>query len=345
LTFDNQDILNLAWTPDGKEIVFDSSREGVPRIWQIAISGGEPEPLGAYGIHPAVSRQERLLTSASRFVTSDIWRIELSPAMSKDVVPRRLIASSRYSGQMQISPDNTKIVFMSDRTGSGEIWRGDSSGLNLLRLTHYGGPLLGTPRWSPDSKFIAYDSRPEGHSDLFIISAEGGTPRRLTTHVADDFVPSWSQDGQWIYFASTRSGQHQIWKMPVQGGNPVQVTKGGGYAAFESLDGKWVYYVKGATAEDGIWRTPVRGGEESLVLDVGLYWGKWGLAKDGIYYFKGINPLNEIEFYSFATGKVTTLARLPKRLQYLAVSPDQRWLVYNQFESFEGDIMLVENFR
>jgi Tol biopolymer transport system component len=344
LTFDNQDILNLTRTPDGKEIIFDSNREGVPRIWRIATSGSAPEPLGAYGIHPAVSRQERLLAYASRFVTSDIWRIALSPAISKDVVPRRLMASRRYSGQMQISQDNTKIVFMSDRTGSPEIWRCDSSGLNLLRLTHYGGPLVGTPRWSPDSKFIAYDARLEGHSDIFIISAEGSTPRRLTTDSADDFVPSWSQDGQWIYFASNRSGQHQIWKMPVQGGGPVQVTKAGGYAAFESLDGNWVYFVKGARA-DGIWRVPVSGGEESPVIKAGLYWGAWGLAKDGIYFFKGINPFNEIGFYSFATGKVTTLTRLPKRLQYLAVSPDQRWLVYNQFESFEDDIMLVENFR
>ena len=46
------------------------------------------------------------------------------------------------------------------------------------------------------SSQIAFDSRFEGHSDIFVISANGGSPRRLTTEGYDNMMPSWSRDGQ-----------------------------------------------------------------------------------------------------------------------------------------------------
>ena len=67
----------------------------------------------------------------------------------------------------------------------------------------------------------------------------------MTTEPSDDVVPSWSNDGRWIYFASKRTGRWEVWKAPADGGQAVQVTKHGGFAAFESRDGQSVYYAKG----------------------------------------------------------------------------------------------------
>ena len=47
-----------------------------------------------------------------------------------------------------------------------------------MQLTRYGGPLTGTPRWSPDGMNIAFDTRPEGQADIYVVSSIGGTPRR-----------------------------------------------------------------------------------------------------------------------------------------------------------------------
>jgi Tol biopolymer transport system component/predicted Ser/Thr protein kinase len=343
LTFDQKQIYGLTWTPDGKEIIFCSNRDGQERLWRIKASGGDPKPLDAYGRNPASSRQGHQLAYQQYNAIFDLWRIDISSGKGKTATPYKFIASTRVEYNPQISPDQTRIVFGSDRSGSMEIWRCDSSGLNPLQLTHIGGSHTGTPRWSPDGKYIAFDSRPEGHSDIHIVSAEGGTPRRLTTETSDDFVPSWSRDGRWVYFTSNRSGTFQIWKMPIQGGSAVQVTKEGGYAAFESFDGKWVYYAKGAQ-DGGIWKTPVAGGKESLVIDVVIYWGQLALAAEGVYYNQSDSTGHYIKSLNYETGKITTVARLPHWPNYLTVSLDGRWLVYS-IRQFEGDIMLVENFR
>jgi len=163
----------------------------------------------------------------------------------------------------------------------------DSDGANPAQLIDRGPYLTGTPRWSPDGRWIAFDSRSndagrEGNADIYLISAEGGQPRRLTSDPAEDVAPSWSRDGKWIYFGSTRGGAMQIWKVPVEGGQATQITKQGGFEGFESMDGKMFYYAKGRLAP-GIWQTPVTGGAETLLLDQHKagYWRFWTVARKG----------------------------------------------------------------
>ena len=109
-----------------------------------------------------------------------------------------------------------------------------------MQLTSFGGAFLGSPRWSPDGQRIAFDVFREGHADIYVVSADGGSPRRFTTEPSQEVRPSWSRDGRWIYFGSNRSDTWQVWKAPAEGGAAVQVTKNGGREAFESPDGKFV---------------------------------------------------------------------------------------------------------
>jgi Tol biopolymer transport system component len=97
-----------------------------------------------------------------------------------------------------------------------------------VKITDFGGPLVGLPNWSPDGRSLVFHARPERHQDLFVVPAVGGAGQRLTTDPGDDSAPSYSGDGHWIYFTSTRSGQTEIWKMPATGGQAVQLTTGGG---------------------------------------------------------------------------------------------------------------------
>lgn len=131
----------------------------------------------------------------------------------------------------------------------------------------------------------------------------------------------------------------------------MQVTQQGGYLPIASLEGKFIYYGKRRNGP-GIWRIPIGGGEESFVLDQhGAGFGKhWTVTDEGIYFVTTEDLANPVlEFFSFATdkvAKVTALERIVNRaMRGISVSPDKRWLLSTQMERFNGDIMLVENFR
>ncbi len=344
LTYVNRPIQGLAWTPDGHEIVFSSRPDDDLRLWRISASGGESEPLGVAGMNPSIPLSKHKLAYVVDRTNADLWRIDLTDAKKQKTKPARLAPSSRIEAQPQISPEGSMVAFSSNRTGKPELWKCDSEGRNPIQLTSFGGLNGGAGRWAPDSRYIAFDDRPEGHSDVFVISAAGGTPQRITTEASEDFLASWSRDGRWMYFTSNRNGEYQIWKQPAAGGKPIQVTRQGGYAAFESFDGKWLCYSKTA-APGGIWRTPVDGGNESLVLEVEIGWGQWALAEDGIYYAAETDSVYTIDFFSFAASKATTVAVAPGSYWFhnISVSPDQRWLAFTYIE-FETEIILVENF-
>ena len=142
--------------------------------------------------------------------------------------------------------------------------------------------------------------------------------------------------------------------MPAEGGAPVQVTRHGGVNAFESADGKTLYYAKGIDVP-GIWMMPVAGGEEVAVLDAPQtnWWGHVALAKNGIYYLGAngdVQPRRDaIFFYEFATRRTARVALLAKSpgayIRALALSPDERALIYVQLDRSGSDLMLLEHFR
>jgi len=354
LTADERRIHSLAWTADGSEIVFSSNRGGGFSLWRVAVSGGTPGRVAVPGqdaYSPAISRQGNRLAYNVSFLDSNIWRIDRSSAGGRQNSPTKLISSTRQDHSPQCSPDGKKIVFVSDRTGSDEIWVCESDGAHPAQLTFFDGPTTGTPRWSPDGQQIVFDARPAGNADIYVISAEGGKPRPLTLEPSHEVMPSWSRDGRWIYFCSNRSGAFQSWKMPAGGGPAIQVTKQGGFEAVESPDGQLLYYTKGR-GPGGIWQGPVAGGEESQVpelLSAG-YWRYWAVLDRGIYFLAPVASARPaIKFFSFATRRVMPLGVLERDpLQGppgLTASPDGRWVLYAQADQSISDIMLVENFR
>jgi eukaryotic-like serine/threonine-protein kinase len=362
LTFDNQGIGGLAWTADGQSIVFASNRLGSPRLWKISAAGGTPEPLALGSNYPwigmpfSISRQGHRLAYSIGLGDNNIWRVEVPGSEGQPTSPIKLISSSLDDWGAQFSPDGKRIAFESARSGTPQVWVCEADGSNPIQLTSMGESFPGSPDWSPDGRQIAFDARAEVNNDdirhIYVVNAEGGPPRRITTGASYDGMPSWSRDGRWIYFASNRSGSWQVWKVPVEGGEAVQLTKNGGFRACESPDGKFLYYAKFADTS-GLWRIPVEGGEESLILDQlqAGYWEAWAVVDRGIYF---INPESKphatIEFFNFATRRVTRIASLEKPvstlvISTLVISPDGRWILYTQLDQSGSDIMLVDNFQ
>jgi Tol biopolymer transport system component/DNA-binding winged helix-turn-helix (wHTH) protein len=353
LTSDRSRIGQIMWAGDGKRIIFHSIRGGTlsGRLWNVSVDGGEIEPETVYPNLGALSPDGRRVAfeNSGRTEPPAIWQAEFAAPGGHILSQRKLIASAFYDGQPQLSPDQTKIVFASLRSGENEVWISDADGSNLLQLTSFGGELAGTPRWSPDGKWIAFDRRPGKHSQIYVIDAEGRNLHAITSGEYEQSVPSWSRDGQWIYFGSKRTGEWQLWKQKPGGGGPVQVTRHGGFTAFESYDGKTVYYSK--RDGEGIWSIPVGGGAETRVTDAPRIgdWGNWAVSENGLYLLEDdILPRPTIEFYNFKTRKLTPVISLEhSALQWapgLDASRDGRTLLFVQFQP-QSSLAMVENFE
>ncbi len=342
-------VRGLAWFPDGQALLMAGRIRGVEGLWKIELGGQSKllySTVKTKPAFPAITAQGNRVAVSLLSYEESIWQVDLTKKGSSASFISTLNGAAEFP---QYSPDGQRIAFQSDRSGTWEIWGCDRDGLNPVQLTSFAGPPVGYPRWAPDGRQIVFDVRSEHGSEIYVVSRDGGSLRRLVTGGAKDEVPSWSQDGRWIYFASDHGGVWQIWKTPIEGGHAVQVTKNGGYAPVESLSGKRLFYAKGPDSS-GIWSVDERGNEYPVlnILPQG-HWADWAVSEDGLYFIDPLaKPRPAIEFFSYATRRITSVLRLetyPQQgVQGLAVSPDRRWLLYPRLK-VQGDIVFVQNLQ
>jgi dipeptidyl aminopeptidase/acylaminoacyl peptidase len=108
------------------------------------------------------------------------------------------------------SPDARTMAFVSQ----GSIWIVPAAGGAPVRLTD-SRPGPGDPRnaadrqpsWSPDGRWILFESGRRGNTDLFVVSADGRVERTLTVGPADEGSAAWSPDGRRLAYIE-RSPAH-----------------------------------------------------------------------------------------------------------------------------------------
>ena len=339
-----------AWMPDDKEILFSARGS----LWRLAVPGEDlPKRLpfvGDDGVMPVVSRPQPGRSPRMVYVRSfedqNIWRVETpAPGVPASSPPAIAISSTRWDHSPQFSPDGRHVAFESNRSGDMEIWIADPDGANAVQLTSLGAPITGTPRWSPDGQLLAFTSNLEGQFEIYVVPAAGGKPRLITSHPANDHFPSFSRDGHSIYFGSNRLGEFQIWKIPASGGEAIRVTPNVGHVAFEAPDGTHLYYTQTGDAASALWRLRTSGGQPVKVLE-GVVWRAFVVLERGIYYIDQPSGEARLQFFDFAKGRSTTVARnLGDIRPVLTATPDGRTILYSRVDTRVDDLMLVENFR
>ncbi|UCF38165.1 MAG: PD40 domain-containing protein [Acidobacteriota bacterium] len=355
---------SMALAPDGEDLVL-AGWEG--ELSRVSVSRRASSPIvGLEGRDLAISRQGRKLAVARQSISTNIWKLDLEDPEGDSAKP--FVLSTRGDANPAFSRDGERIVFTSSRSGQYDIWTCNYDGSSLLQLTTIGN--CGSPRWSPDGKWIVFDRVVDGTSDIHVVGAAGGAVHRITKSESADILSSWSSDGRSVYFTSNRTGENQIWKTTFLGPreddaieSAIQVTQNGGFRPIESFDGKYLYYLK-YRGDGRIWRMPVEGGEELLVSEsINAWWPNWDLARDGIYFVErqqmlgfhwSTRPLFTVgmewivrsyKFEDQSIGDVGVLQHPPSSGPGFGISPDGRWLLSSQYDLEESDLLLVENFR
>jgi DNA-binding winged helix-turn-helix (wHTH) protein len=271
--------------------------------------------------------------------TPAILRFDLARANKVNSVTRVVDGHDAIAGP-QPSPDGKKLVFTAGRIDAMEVWVCNADGSAPHALTNMGR--TGTPRWSPDGRWIAFDSDGRvGNSGIYVVSVNGGPVRHLVEDTSNNSVPSWSRDGKYVYFASNRSGgwgADQVWKVPAEGGEPVRITRQGGFSAFESPDGQTLYYAKSRYENPEIWQVPVNGGTESPVsLLHPSTWASWAMTKTGILLLSEYSrQSSELQYFDFATRSIHPLVTLEKASFWLASSANGSSIWYSELTDHQA---------
>ena len=262
------------WSPDGDSIAFLSNRNKKTQVFRISSLGGEAFPL----------------TELEESILSFHWSPDGSRLL---LVLKTAEDAAKQQDKKEPQPD-LQVVRNAKYKANGvhpyldenrsHLWVFDLASKKATQITRGDAWDDSAPAWSPDGKWIAFVSDRTGeqyegssNDDIWIISADGGEPRRLTTQPHQDVYPQWSPDGRTIAYLRTDNpyAQPEIYLVPREGGEPKCITEKVDRipSGFKwAPDGKSLYYITDDLGRNPLFRLDVASGQAVRITEepVGL---------------------------------------------------------------------------
>jgi dipeptidyl aminopeptidase/acylaminoacyl peptidase len=270
------------WSPDGSRIAFTADRDKGNQIWLINVMGGEAERL----------------TAEENGVTGFSW----SPDGKRLAYITRDTPKDKAEREKKKKDKFDTVVVEQGAMIYSHIWTISVDTKEKRRVTE--GPFSASgPQWSPDGKWLAYmksndgmqdstyfELSPDRNTDIYLVAAEGGTPRQLTTNQGSDSNPVWSPDGNSIAYsantdAKSWAAKSEIMVIAITSGTPRTLTKdffesAGGGLSWAS-DGKTIYFTTGLGTYTHLFSVPVTGGTVAQVTRGERSYAGFDFSKDG----------------------------------------------------------------
>ncbi len=191
-----------SWTADGRNYVFQSTRGGRSDVWILPeprkLSWSAPAPMqvtaGPLGYAaPLPARRGSGVFVIATGERNQLFRFDTA---GRRFVPCLLDLSA--TGRTEFSNDGRQVAWI--RGSDYSLWQSKPDGSQRQQLTS--GPLrVFMMRWSPDARRIAFMGRLPGKPwKIYVIPADGGTAKMLTTDNQNEADPAWSADGESIAF-------------------------------------------------------------------------------------------------------------------------------------------------
>jgi eukaryotic-like serine/threonine-protein kinase len=200
-------VLPAVWKTDGR-VIFSARLGDSTNLWQIRVplagSPGSPERLtNGAGLesHPSAGPEGRLVFS---LVTNniDLWSLPIETSIGIPSGPmKRLTDDPATDAYPSFSPDGGKLVFMSNRSGSYDLWVRDmSTGKDAVIAAQVHFPSI--PIVTKDGSRVVFPGPARGRWFSMPL-ASGGAARTSTPQVACDGCPTlwdFSADGKWAVY-------------------------------------------------------------------------------------------------------------------------------------------------
>ncbi len=154
-----------------------------------------------------------------------------------------------------ISPDGAEIAFVH----GGDIWTVPAGGGDARLLVAHEEE-ESRPLYSPDGRWLAFESYRDGTSHIYVHDLTSGETRQLTFMSTSTLLDGWSTDSEWVWFSSVShdvAGMSDVFRVRVSGGTPMPVLADRYAAEFWAAphrDGRVALSVRGRTAWSQWWR-------------------------------------------------------------------------------------------
>lgn len=230
---------NATWAPDGKNIAFQMSGEGMPtNIYVVELLFGELQNASSStpDQQPDVSGDPQLVLplegsiaftrSSPDFLSESIY------TMNADGTDQSvLIEDENYNSHPVLSPDGSKIAYRVFGDVEVGIKVANADGSNAEMLVEFGF----NPAWSPDSSMLAYSrvgTLATEYFEIFVIELDGLESTRITFLDSTSIAPVWSPDGSKLAFGQWNDEEHEIFVINRDGTGLVKITTStDGYAS------------------------------------------------------------------------------------------------------------------
>ena len=189
------------WSPDGRDLIFNS--EGL--LYRLPAAGGEPVKIDT-GALTQLNNDHGISPDGQWIVVSDktepdaLSRISILPAVGG---APRLVTASGPSYWHGWSPDGQTLAYVAARGDPIlNLWACPAAGGAEWRLTA-GDWMDDGPDYSPDGRFIFFNSTRSGNMKLWRIDADGKNPVQVTFEDdSRDWFPHPSPDGKWLVYVA-----------------------------------------------------------------------------------------------------------------------------------------------
>ncbi len=236
----------------------------------------------------------------------------------------------------------SKIYFVSSRSGRKEIWAMDYDGSNQHAVTHVGSISL-SPRVSPDGSRIAFSSLTRTGWDILMYSMELGRLVSFPRFGGTNLSPAWSADGTKLAFSSSRSGDPEIYVVDQSGANLKRLTSSKGpdvSPAWNRKTGAQITWVSGRTGLPQIYTMEADGTNPQRLTEEGYAvspaWSPNGqfLVFSWIrHYGPGAPGAQDIYIMDIASKQWVQLTHDGGRNDFPYWSPDSRHIIFQSSRS------------